>query len=340
MELLENGIKKAGIDLIPITNDSPYIRWLFNNRNIIKIIHFHWLHTQYQRETRKDTILNLLRLIFRLLIAKIIGYRIIWTVHNLYPHEMFFPIFDKTARIFMAKIAHSVIVHCEKAKEELSHNFFRRKNVFVIPLGIYPKLSEEIVNTAFVKECLGIPKENLVFLFFGNIRPYKNVDYLISQFNKINDSSITLLIAGHSQSSDLQKELYNLVGDNKRIRFIIKWLENFELHQLLSCADVVALPFKKILTSSTVMLSLSYGKPIIAPDLGCLSYLIDNQTGFLYNPSKMDGLSYALKEAILNKDKLVEMGQNCLIKSEIFSWDQIGKLTVKVYQGNTNIQWS
>lgn len=339
MDLLADGLRQAGVDVEPITIDEPYIKWLIENRKIIKVLHFHWLHPLYSKKTKRQTITGFSRFVLRLLVARIIGYRIIWTMHNLFPHEKIFPLVDRFVRLFMVIIAHTIIVHCEKAKEELSRNFYRRNNVAVIPIGIYPQLSTKSVNPKKIRENMGISPTNLVFLSFGQIRPYKGLEDLIKLFKKVDNSDVTLIIAGSTKSSELERDLKILAAEDKGIILKIQWFDDIELHQLLSCADVIVLPFKDVLTSSTVMLAFSYAKPVVAPDLGCLPYLIDAQSGFLYDPNRPEGLKNAINETLNHKDQLVGMGMAALKKAQMFPWNRIGKHTSLAYRGDPNVNW-
>jgi glycosyltransferase involved in cell wall biosynthesis len=54
-------------------------------------------------------------------------------------------------------------------------------------------------------------------------------------------------------------------GPNLTLR--LEFVPDGELAALLAAADVVVLPFRRVTTSGTAMLAMSYGRPLIVPDL-------------------------------------------------------------------------
>ena len=69
-----------------------------------------------------------------------------------------------------------------------------------------------------------------------------------------------------------------------------------------------------------VALALSFGKPIIAPKLGCLIDILDEMGAFLYHAREKDGLLKALKESIIKKDTLSKMGKYNIEKVKNVNW--------------------
>lgn len=62
--------------------------------------------------------------------------KIIWTIHNLYGHELFFPKLEKLIRRHSAKKADGSITHCNRAKKEVQKELgipFNKK--YMIPYG-------------------------------------------------------------------------------------------------------------------------------------------------------------------------------------------------------------
>src|SRR5699024_1267296 len=64
---------------------------------------------------------------------------------------------------------------------------------------------------------LKIEKDKFVFLFFGQIRPYKNVISLVEAFIQLNEKDSILLIAGAVQK-EIEEPLKCLVSGNDKIQ--------------------------------------------------------------------------------------------------------------------------
>src|SRR5436190_15391769 len=92
LRLLYAHLADQGIPSTP--NARLELGWLWSNRKDVAVLHIHWPESLYrfgrgQRAIR--TVLSWAKLgllVFRLTCARILGYRILWTVHQLYPHEL------------------------------------------------------------------------------------------------------------------------------------------------------------------------------------------------------------------------------------------------------------
>ena len=87
-------------------------------------------------------------------------------------------------------------------------------------------------------------------------------------------------------------------------------------------------PSERILTSSSVVVGLSYGRPVVAPALGCMAEQI-GAAGVVYPPGD-EGLAGALAAI-----KLADRGQMSAAARAIaanLSWDDIGRRTAEVYR--------
>ncbi len=333
LDLLESSLQEAGVEVSTLPIDEPYRNWLVKNREQIDVLHFHWLNPMYIRSSFAQTGIALVKFAWRLTQARRLGYRIVWTMHNLWPHERRYPILDTIAQRMMLRAAHAVIVHCNQARQSLKDVFGQRKNIYVIPIGNYPRLSDKEVDPIEVKQNLGMNPQQFMFFTFGQIRRYKGLENLIEAFQDIKASQVTLLIAGNASSPELAKEITRRAATDIRIHLKIGWIPNQILHAYLISAETVVLPFRNLTTSSTAMLSFSYGKPVIAPHLGCLPELIDDQTGFLYNPQEAQGLATTLQKCLDSREELAKMGQRAYKKALSYSWTKIGEMTANVYRG-------
>jgi glycosyltransferase involved in cell wall biosynthesis len=97
----------------------------------------------------------------------------------------------------------------------------------------------------------------------------------------------------------------------------------------LNAADVLAFPFRRVLTSSSVMLAMSFGRPVIVPRMGCLPELVGEEAGFLYEPGDVAGLAGAIERAA--GADLPGMGAAAMRRANAYSWRDMAVDTLKVY---------
>ena len=99
-------------------------------------------------------------------------------------------------------------------------------------------------------------------------------------------------------------------------------IQNDELQLYLNAADFVVLPYEQILTSGSAVLAFSFARPIIAPALGGLRDLVqDNVNGFLYDPLAEGALLGALKRAAAtSNDDRAAMSDAALATAASLRW--------------------
>ena len=94
------------------------------------------------------------------------------------------------------------------------------------------------------------------------------------------------MIAGQCPSAETARRIEE-AATRAPIEFHDRHIADEEVFTYFRACDVVCLPFKKITTSGSVVLALSFGKPVITPRTGAQCELPDD-VGYLYDP-KEDG---------------------------------------------------
>lgn len=295
------------------------------------ILHVHWLHPFLLSSSRGKTILKSISFIGYLLKLKLFGIKIVWTVHNILSHEGEFSSLELFFSKILAKLCNKLIVHCPSAKREVMKVYgVSDSSIAVIPHGNYIHSYKNVIGKAQARERLKISTE-IVFLYFGQIRPYKGIDELIDASEKLNFPKAELLIVGKPYNKEIAVDIKKKCK-NKNIKTIFKFITDDELQVYMNASDIVVLPYKDLLTSGAVILAMSFGKPIIAPAIGCISDILDDKSSFLYR-SEENGLLEAMQRA-LNTDveNLKSMGEHNFELAKQLEWSDIAKGTYEVYR--------
>lgn len=127
------------------------------------------------------------------------------------------------------------------------------------------------------------------FLFFGRIEPYKGLFNLIevAKYLRIHRPDAVITVAGRGNDRAI-KELSLLSNVEIKNYFI----DDFELDELISESSCILLPYTSATQSGVIVHSYSYGKPVVAFNVGALaSYIEDGRTGILCEPN--DVLAFA-----------------------------------------------
>lgn len=296
------------------------------------ILHIHWQHLFFLGRNKIKTILKSTLFIGRLIMLKLFGIKIVWTVHNLYNHDERFKAIELFFGSILARLCDKLIVHTNSAKQKVKEAFkIRREScIKIIHHGNYIAIYENAVNKVQARNQLKLNTKDTIFLCFGLIRRYKGVPELIGAFKKLNAPQTKLLIVGKPCSNEMADEVRKECDMDKNIKLVFEFVPDDEIQVYMNAADVVVSPYRDILTSGAVMLAISFGKPVIAPTIGGIQDILDEKGSFLFDPLEPNGFVKSM-QLTLNAD-LIKMGKHNFQSAQKLRWSDIGKQTYHVYQ--------
>ncbi len=305
--------------------------WLLENRGRIDVLHLNWPHYLYDAPDLESRVSRCAALIGHLGLARSLGYRIVWTVHNLYPHDRTHFDLDRLARLAISSVATALIVHCERARALVQRHFYRTEGVFTIPHGHFVDAYPNTLSSTEARRCLGIAQDRFVYLFFGNLRPYKGVEDLLDAFCGLKGLDLRLVLVVKDRDA-YSRSLIERAGqlDPRILVHTAHFYPNEDFQIYLNAADVVVLPFLEVLTSGSAITALSFGRPVIAPAMGCLPELLDNNMGIVYDPSEAGALGQAM-QTIRERD-VAACSRAAYRRARSLSWDAIARLTLEAYR--------
>jgi beta-1,4-mannosyltransferase len=251
-------------------------------------IHFDWETSYYYRKHLLLTLISIPLFIFQVLFVKyVLKCNLVWTPHNLLPHNAKHLKIHKLCRTFFAKQMKWIRLFDIDAIERASSIFnVSSKKFIVVPEGSYVDYYPNEIKEEKAMKLLGLPIGKKVLLYIGLIKPYKGVLDLITAFNKIEaKEELILLIVGKAMDKVYLGEIKKNLS--KDIVFIEGFIEDDQLQIYFNASDVVVLPFENIENSGSVVLAMGFEKPIIAPYMGVVSKRLSNQKELLYSSKKI-----------------------------------------------------
>ena len=257
-------------------------------------------------------------------ICRLIGIRLVWTAHNLLPHE---PVFadDISARRYLVRSSDLVIAHARSALDQLAELGAAPSRVAVIehgPMGEVPA-----TRTLRVPGTGDGPRQ---FLFIGGVKEYKGVDDLVAAFLALPpDVAACLTVAGHCPDHGLRSRLTASANrPGTRITMRLQHIPEAELTRLLAAADVVVLPYRRVTTSGSAMLALTHARPLIVPNMASTADLPDDAViryeGGL--PGLLSAISTAAREESAH---LAAMSRAASKFAASISWSDIAQRTMR-----------
>ncbi len=267
-------------------------------------IHFDWIQQYYYR--RKHWMTTLLYPLFVIqiwLVVHVLGVKLVWTLHNIMPHDS--PddgVYLKARRYFAKKVDWIRVFSPTTVTDAASILSISEDKFIIVPEGSYVSYYPNTTNRESARNKFSISTDSKVVLFFGSIRPYKGIEDLIIAFKNINVGH--LIIAGNCTNKSYANSLLDLIGESKSITFHSRGVSLTDIQFYMSCANVVVLPFKKIENSGSAILAMGFSKPIVAPFKGVLPYRLKKQQHLLFKDDLESKLSSVLQMSIEDLDKI------------------------------------
>lgn len=235
------------------------------------------------------------------------GGRLIWTVHNVLPHETR----RRWAEIELAQVvadrADMIHVLSERTVDAIGGLYrLDPAKIVLIPhssyLGYYP----DSVSREDARAALGIDPEDKVMLALGGVRAYKGLGGLLDVLDDLarSDPALRLLIAGRADQSPETTRLRERCAGHERVIAHFEHVPDDQVQVWAKAADIAVLAYRDILNSGAFLLAQTFGLPVVAPRAGALGAweglphitLFDPQDPRTLASAVLEGLAAALRD--------------------------------------------
>ncbi len=260
-------------------------------------VHLHWLSPWLKRYPGWwGTWFGALRLAAELLVTqRLLGRRLVWTVHNLESHEGGDQPGERWLRRWLGRTADALIVHTEDARQRVAERYrCPEAKIHVIRHGHYDGHYGLAPEAQTARQQLGLPSAAVIFLFLGMLRPYKGLADLLAAWRERPSGEAVLVLAGDPQgAAGPPWEPPALPGLECRLGRV----PDEALPAWLAACDYFVLPIRNVLTSGSLVLAASYGVPVIAPRYPMVVEVAGDGP-LLYDPQDPAGLGRAMAQAV------------------------------------------
>jgi beta-1,4-mannosyltransferase len=309
----------------------PIYRALKAQAEPVQILHLHWLNPYLKGQTVWLKLVYCLKFLLDIWLVRSSGVTVIWTIHNVISHEVAFPRLEKFTYRRLARLCDALICHHADMIETLANHYqISRHKVAFIAHGHFRDSYGAAVASQEARQRLGLPKNERIYLNLGWLRPYKGIEDLLTIWQEGACSGQHLIIAGKPMDKDYHQQLVAQVSQLQGVTLQANFIADALIPLFFSAADVVVLPFKQILTSGSLILAMSYGKPIIAPRIASLHETLAGADDLLYEPDDPKGLLKALNQS--SHMDLAALAQRTKLACDGLSWQAIGEKTSRLYR--------
>lgn len=281
-----------------------------------------------------------------MLYYKALGKKVALTAHNVNQakRDVKDSLLNRITLRAQYQLCDHIFVHTRKMKSELCEDFgVRDSAVTVIRHPINDAFPDTDLTPSQAKEKLGLREDEKAILYFGRIRPYKGIEYLLAAFRELasKGSDYKLVIAGEPKrgSEEYLREIQGILEKDfepSQIISRIQFIPDADMEIYLKGADVLVLPYKDIFQSGVLFLAYSYGLPVVATDVGSFrEEIVDGETGFLCQPGDTQDLARTLERYFasdLYRNLRTRRGEIREYAQRVHSWDAVAELTLKAYE--------
>ncbi len=334
----EQGIVHVGMDRLADLDDPvalPALAGLREHAGATVVLHLHWLArvlrdvaSEVEGRERIDTFLGAIDA-FR---AR--GGRVVWTVHNILPHDSRFPALDLELR--RAVVERADVVHVLSAGTvEAAAPWYELPpgKVLHVPHPSYRGAYPPFGTDAKARASYGFGPGDLVFGLVGNLRPYKGLDQLLEAFTSVDRTGEAatpgaargeaatprgsaeataagavphvrsevlrhrLLIAGKPAADPGIQALLDRARSHPDVVVDARPIPTEELARPIEASDVIVLPYRSSLNSGALLLALTFGRPVIAATSPHVSETVGPDAAITFEPDDRGGLESALRAA-------------------------------------------
>ena len=287
-----------------------------------RVLHIHWVFGfAITGSSRSPAVRRLSQAWFGfvLRLAQLMGMRLVWTAHNVLPHE---PVFqdDVAARRALVAACDIVLAHTQAALDGLRAIGAEPRRAALVPLAsVHAPVEREPPPP-------GNSAGPLRILFFGKVAAYKGVEELLEAVSRLPDEpGVELTVCGDTADPALRARLVALA--DQRVRLQLEHLPDAELAVRLAACDVVVLPFRHVTTSTSVLHAMAYGRVVVVPDLPAFADIPD--AALVRYDGSVAGLARTLTElAERDPAELARIGQAAVDYEQGLSWSTVAERTL------------
>lgn len=275
-KLLSEALEKRGCKVRKLPRiDSTFPFQLFSQCRDVSVVHFHWIEHLYGARIRLFSPVRAAVLLAILAVLRSRGTRIVYTLHNLVPHNTRRLWFHLLVQGLIIRLAHATIVHSRPALDVASRTFGSSNKFKIISHGRYDGYYPNVVSKAEARSFLKIPNDAKVALFLGSMGGYKGVRWLLQSAEELARRNVLLLLAG--DTSGLGESDRDLLRQASQKNVILHegFVPEFQMQYFLNSANCLVLPYLDSFTSGMAFLGLSFRLPIVGTSATAFKEIID-----------------------------------------------------------------
>lgn len=192
------------------------------------------------------------------------GTKIITVFHNKQPHDNKVTYLQKKIIDKLFFFADKIIILSKQSVEFIENPEYKEKT-FYIPHPNYIEENKKIYIERNISNKLNL-------MFFGLVRPYKNIELILDIAVRFKNEPINFKIVGQPFNSKYKEFIQQQCKNIDNVQCDLRFIGDNEISELFANCDALILPYdqQSSLNSGTVILSFSNKKTVICPKISTL----------------------------------------------------------------------
>jgi len=251
--------------------------------------------------------------------------KLLFVCHNVFPHERF-PM-DRFLTKLVLKRGNYFITQSQMDAEDLL-SVKSKANYVVTPHPTYNAFKLQNMSMQEARDILEIQDETKILLFFGFVREYKGLKYLLEAMPEIvrEIPNVQLWIVGDFGSD---KEVYFRKIKELDIQMQVKVVEGYiadaDVEKYFTASDLVVLPYVSATQSGIVQIAYGFEKPVLVTNVGGLPDVVtDGKTGYVVDAESPRSIAKQVVDFFDNA-RMDEFVGHIKEEEEKFSWNTFVK---------------
>ena len=257
--------------------------------------------------------------------------KILCQIDNVEPHEHH--LIDKPFNRYFLRSVDGFIYMSEQVHRELAA--YTDAPALFSPHPLFEHFGSRVERgEACVR--LGLDPAVGYALFFGLVRDYKGLDWLLDAWAQLrrdgHAAGRKLIVAGEFYTpKERYMEQIAALGLQDEVVLHDRFIPDAEVKYYFSAADCVVQPYKSATQSGVTQIAYQFCTPMIVTNVGGLAEIVpDGRVGYVCPPT-VEGVAGAV-ERIYEPGVLERFRDNCVEERKRFSWEEMCSRIAELYE--------
>lgn len=254
-------------------------------------------------------------------------------IHNMMPHEG--SLLDKLLTPYFVKSMDGFVALSKAVQNEVAKLDKHDKPKAWAPHPIYDHYGPREPRETALKH-LGLDNNYRYLLFFGLVRAYKGLDWLLEAFadERLRAFPLKLFVTGefYDDKAPYLEQIQSL-GLQDKVVIVDQFVPDDRVKDYFNACDIVVQPYKSATQSGVTQVAYHFEKPMLVTNVGGLDEIVPNEkVGYAVNPDPKS-IADALVDFFSN-NRMPDFEANIAEEKKKYAWSRMTETIMSVYHSS------